>query len=152
MACKAQGNLLNPRSLFACQYHSCTGKQDKLDCIEDFSKGIFPVFSCTLALGLGQNWKRVQMAVHMGRGDPASIVQMVGRCGGNGCLGLAILFVEKNCRNGKNNLAYFKDRASPSDDNWMDALAITPVCLRACFSIDSLYVMILHHVCLIATH
>jgi superfamily II DNA helicase RecQ len=62
------------KPFFSPIYHSCTGKQDKLDCIEDFSKGIFPVFSCTMALGLDQNWKRVQMVVHMGRGDPASII------------------------------------------------------------------------------
>ncbi|PLW11430.1 hypothetical protein PCANC_21279 [Puccinia coronata f. sp. avenae] len=138
MACEAPGNSLNPTSLFACQYHSCTGKQDKLDCIEAFSKGTFPVFSCTMALGLGQNWKQVQMVVHMGRGDPAAIVQMVGQCGPDSRHGLAILFVEKNCRNSKNHVTYFREGAAASNDNWMDALAITPVCLRICFSIDSL--------------
>jgi superfamily II DNA helicase RecQ len=128
----------NPRSSCARRYHSCTGDQDKLDCVEDFSSGNFPIVSCTMALGLGQNWKRVRMVVHMGRADPASIVQMVGRCGRDGRAGLAIIFVEKNRRNGKNSVEDFDVGVSQSDDDQMDALAVTPVCLRIAFAIDNL--------------
>ncbi|KNE90859.1 hypothetical protein PSTG_15725, partial [Puccinia striiformis f. sp. tritici PST-78] len=55
-----------------------------------------------MALGLGQNWKRVRKVVHMGKGDPASTSQMIGRCGRDGRPGLAVLFVEKTRRKGKN--------------------------------------------------
>ncbi|OAV85651.1 hypothetical protein PTTG_30366, partial [Puccinia triticina 1-1 BBBD Race 1] len=137
MARETPSESSNPKSGCARRYHSCTGDQDKLDCVEDFSTGKFPIVSCTMALGLGQNWKRVRMVVHMGRGDPASIVQMVGRCGRDGRPGLAILFVEKFRRNGKNSVADFKEGTTQSDDDRMDALAITPVCLRIAFSIDN---------------
>jgi hypothetical protein len=63
---------------------------------------------------------------------------MFGQCGRNVRHGLAILFVEKNCRKGKNHVTDFKEGEAASNDNWMDALAITPVCLQICFSIDSL--------------
>ncbi|KAA1106429.1 ATP-dependent DNA helicase sgs1 [Puccinia graminis f. sp. tritici] len=48
------------------RYHACTGDEDKLDCVKDFENDKFPVFSSTMALGLGQNWKRVQCVVHLG--------------------------------------------------------------------------------------
>jgi superfamily II DNA helicase RecQ len=39
------------------RYHACTGDEDKLDCVNNFEKDKFPIFSSTMALGLGQNWK-----------------------------------------------------------------------------------------------
>jgi superfamily II DNA helicase RecQ len=39
------------------------------------------LISCTMALGLGQNWKRVRSVIHFGWGDPVLILQMIGRCG-----------------------------------------------------------------------
>ncbi|OAV88204.1 hypothetical protein PTTG_29115 [Puccinia triticina 1-1 BBBD Race 1] len=138
MARETPGESSNPKSSCARRYHSCTGEKDKIDCVEDFLTGKFPIISCTMALGLGQNWKWVRMVVHMGRGDPASIVQMVGRAGRDGRPGLAILFVEKIRCNGKNSADDFKEGTTQSDDDRMDALAITPVCLRIAFSIDNL--------------
>jgi hypothetical protein len=32
---------------------------DKEDTVNGFEKKEFPMISCTMALGLGQNWKRV---------------------------------------------------------------------------------------------
>ncbi|OAV95675.1 hypothetical protein PTTG_26553 [Puccinia triticina 1-1 BBBD Race 1] len=104
MARKTPGGAFVPHSTCIRRFHSCTGDQDKVDCVQDFSAGKFPLISCTMALGLGQNWKRVQMVVHMGRGDPANISQMIGRCGRDGQQGLALMFIEKNWRNGKNSV------------------------------------------------
>jgi superfamily II DNA helicase RecQ len=93
-----------------------------------------------MALGLGQNWTRVRSVVHMGRGDPSAICQMIGRCGRDGKPGLAILFVEKTRTNGKNSIAQFKagNGGEQSDDDRMDALAVTPVCLRIAFAVNNL--------------
>ena len=140
MACEAPGQSYTSKSSFARRFHSCTGEKDKISCVKDFSEGLFPVISCTMALGLGQNWKRVRMVVNVGRGDPASICQMIGRCGRDGKPGLAILFVEKTRRKGKNLVAQFTRGATQTDEDRMDALAITPVCLCVAFSMDNLYV------------
>lgn len=72
------------------------------------------------------------------RGDPASIFQMVGRCGRDGRPGLAILLVEKSRRGGKNTVNEFTRGAEQSNEDRMDALAVTPVCLRIAFSVDNL--------------
>jgi superfamily II DNA helicase RecQ len=74
----------NARSKLARRYHSCTGKNDKTLCVEDFGNERFPVVSCTLALGMGQNWKRVQSLITMGRADPSATCQMIGWCGRDG--------------------------------------------------------------------
>jgi superfamily II DNA helicase RecQ len=64
---------------------------------------------------------------------------MIGRCGRDGRPGLAVLFVEKTRKNGKNKLADFDASASDeqNEDDRMDALAITPVCLRIALAIDN---------------
>ncbi|KAH9470239.1 hypothetical protein Pst134EA_007504 [Puccinia striiformis f. sp. tritici] len=90
-----------------------------------------------MALGLGQNWSRVRSVIHMGRGDPAAICQMLGRCGRDGRPGVAIMFVEKSRIGGKNNINQIVDGIEQSDDDRMDALAITPVCLRIAFALDT---------------
>ncbi|PLW55461.1 hypothetical protein PCANC_07071 [Puccinia coronata f. sp. avenae] len=115
------GKAYKPRSPCARRYHSCTGDLDKIDAVNDYANNMYPVISCTMALGLGQNWSRV----HMGRGDPANISQMIGRCGRDGRPGLAILFVEKNRKNGKNLVDQFPP--TPVDEDRMDALAVTPI-------------------------
>ncbi|KAA1138596.1 ATP-dependent DNA helicase sgs1 [Puccinia graminis f. sp. tritici] len=142
LARETPGAAFDPPSTCIRRFHSCTGEQDKVDCVNHFAAGDFPLISCTMALGLGQNWKRVRMVVHMGRGDPASISQMIGRCGRDGRPGLAILLVERSRRNGKNSIDQFPLAASTppyqSDPDRMDALAITPVCLRIAFSLDNL--------------
>ncbi|KAH9470560.1 hypothetical protein Pst134EA_007807 [Puccinia striiformis f. sp. tritici] len=127
-----------PNSSCARRFHSCTGDEDKVTCVEEFASGQFPVISCTMALGLGQNWKRVRMVAHMGRGDPASICQMIGRCGRDGKQGLAILFMEKTRRGGKNHVDQFTRGVTQTDVDRMDALAITHLCLRVAFSLDNI--------------
>jgi superfamily II DNA helicase RecQ len=122
-------NHLNPCNSFARRYHACTGDMDKKDVIDDFASGKVPVLSCTLALGMGQNWKLVRQIVHIGRGDPSLICQMVGRCGRDGRPGLALLFVEPNRPKGKNSIEEFPPGHNQSDEDRMDALAITPDCI-----------------------
>ncbi|POV93942.1 hypothetical protein PSHT_01410 [Puccinia striiformis] len=62
---------------------------------------------------------------------------MIGRCGRGGEAGLVIMFVEENRRNGKNCVADFTNPYVQTDDDRMDALAITPVCLRVAFTLDN---------------
>jgi superfamily II DNA helicase RecQ len=78
-----------------------------------------------MALGLGQNWKRVRSVIHIGRGDPASIAQGIGRCGRDDRPGLGIIFVEKNRKNGKNTVDQFTNPEYQNKDDRMDALAVT---------------------------
>jgi superfamily II DNA helicase RecQ len=113
---------------------------DKEDTICGFEAADFPIISCTMALGHGQNWKRVRRVFHMGRGDPSCICQMMGRCGRDGKAGLAVLFMEPKRKFGINTLEGFTGPKVDKglDDNRMDALAITPVCLRIAFSMDNL--------------
>ncbi|KAA1097343.1 ATP-dependent DNA helicase sgs1 [Puccinia graminis f. sp. tritici] len=73
------GGCCNPNNSLARRFHSCTGEKDKQHCVEGYSNAQFPIISSTMALGLGQNWKRVRSVIHMGRGDPANIAQMIGR-------------------------------------------------------------------------
>ncbi|OAV86985.1 hypothetical protein PTTG_29631, partial [Puccinia triticina 1-1 BBBD Race 1] len=123
---------------FARRFHTCLGSVSKQETTTKFAAGKFPVISCTMALGLGQNWKRVQLVVHVGQGDPASICQMIGCCGRGGSNGLAILFVEPNYRSGKNRVEEFTTPTQQTNDERMDALAITPICLQICFAIDNM--------------
>ncbi|PLW26520.1 hypothetical protein PCANC_23580 [Puccinia coronata f. sp. avenae] len=51
--------------------------------------------------------------------------------------GLAIIFVEKNRFDGKNNLSAFEEGGSQDDNDRMDALALTPICLRIALAIDN---------------
>ncbi|KAI7955221.1 hypothetical protein MJO28_005621 [Puccinia striiformis f. sp. tritici] len=128
----------DPFSQCCRRFHAVTGDLDKELAVKEFAEGVYPMISATMALGLGQNWSRVRSVIHMGRGDPASIAQMIGRCGRDGRPGLGIIFVEKNRKNGKNRVDRFPDPENQGDDDRMDALAITPVCLRIAFSLDNL--------------
>lgn len=78
----------------------------------------------------------------MGQADAAAVSQIMGRCGRNGLPGLAVFYVEKNRHNGKNLVAEFEGLKEFSDDDLMDGLAITPVCLRIAFTLCSLYVFL----------
>ncbi|EFP89954.1 uncharacterized protein PGTG_16242 [Puccinia graminis f. sp. tritici CRL 75-36-700-3] len=127
----------NPDSSFARRFHSITGSLGKVDVADDFAAGKYPIISSTMALGLGQNWSRVRSVIHMGRGDPAAICQMLGRCGRDGRPGVAIMFVEKTRVGGKNQINQIVEGVEQSDDDRMDALAITPVCLRIAFALDT---------------
>ncbi|OAV96415.1 hypothetical protein PTTG_04018, partial [Puccinia triticina 1-1 BBBD Race 1] len=140
MARGTPGGCYNPKNTLARRFHSCTGEKDKEACVEEYPNARFPIISSTMALGLGQNWKRVRCVIHMGRGDPANIAQMIGRCGRDGKDGLAILFVETTRKGGKNSPEGFGTSATQqSDDDRMDALAVTPVCLRVAFAMDNKY-------------
>ena len=55
-------------------------------------------------------------------------------------MGLAVLFMEKTQRGGKKKIEQFTRGAPQTDLDRMDALAITPVCLRVAFALDNLSV------------
>ncbi|POW12128.1 hypothetical protein PSHT_04140 [Puccinia striiformis] len=129
----------NPHSNLIRRYHACTGNMEKDDTIGEFERADFPMISCTMALGLGQNWKRVRRVITMGRGDPSCICQMMGRCGRDGKPGLAILFMEKKRKFGLNTPEAIAKADKEEDDVRMDSLAMTPVCLRIAFSMDNSY-------------
>ncbi|KAA1105016.1 ATP-dependent DNA helicase sgs1 [Puccinia graminis f. sp. tritici] len=120
------------------RFHAVTGDLDKEDIVKDFTSGNVAVISSTMALGLGQNWKQVRRVVHVGRGNPATIFQMIGRCGRGGNEGLALLYVEEKRRKGKNKIFDFTNVELQSDDDRMDALALTPVCFRLAFALDNM--------------
>ncbi|OAV85942.1 hypothetical protein PTTG_30179, partial [Puccinia triticina 1-1 BBBD Race 1] len=123
-ACEIQAGHLDPESTFSWRYHSCTDNMDKIEIIEGFEKLCLPIISCTMALGLGQNWKRVRSVVHVGRGDPSSICQLIGRFGcGDGNPGLGVMFVKTHWRNGKNKTSDFNTPQKQTDDNCMDVTA-----------------------------
>ncbi|EFP74574.2 uncharacterized protein PGTG_00530 [Puccinia graminis f. sp. tritici CRL 75-36-700-3] len=131
------GNSSRPNSSFVRRFHSCTGEKDKLKLVEDFASKKLPVISCTMALGMGQNWSRVRCVIQMGRSDPSAICQMIGRAGRDGRPGLAIVYVEPKRTGGKNSVDDFAGCDRQNDEDRMDALAITPVCLRIAFAIDN---------------
>jgi hypothetical protein len=66
---------------------------------------------------------------------------MLGQCGRDGRKGLAIMFVESHQKNGKNSVSDFTPIEFQNNNDRMDALAITPVCLKITFSLDNLYVV-----------
>ncbi|PLW11107.1 hypothetical protein PCANC_15871 [Puccinia coronata f. sp. avenae] len=134
---KTRWHKYDPLDQFIRRYHSCTGDGDKLENMADFTKGEFPIFSTTMALGLGQNLKRVRCVIHIGRGDPAAIGQMIGRCGRGGNPGLALLFMEPVCKKGKNTVEEFELGAYQNDDARMDALAVTKLCLQIALSVEN---------------
>ncbi|OAV85953.1 hypothetical protein PTTG_30172 [Puccinia triticina 1-1 BBBD Race 1] len=128
----------NPHSPIIRRYHAASGEKEKKEAVDLFNAEEFPCMSCTMALGLGQNWKRVRRVIHMGRGDPSTISQMIGRAGRDGRTGLAILFMERHRKFGKNRVEDFTGEDDQEDDCRMDALAVTPVCLRIAISVDNI--------------
>ncbi|KAI7950372.1 hypothetical protein MJO29_009046 [Puccinia striiformis f. sp. tritici] len=95
-----RGDSIRPKSTFVRRFHSCTGEKDKLAVVKDFADHKFPVISCTMALGMGQNWSQTR-------------------------------------RGGKNSVNDFVPGARQTHQDRMDALAVTPVCLRIAFAIDN---------------
>ncbi|KNE99786.1 hypothetical protein PSTG_06878 [Puccinia striiformis f. sp. tritici PST-78] len=134
---KTKKHEYNPHDRFIRQYHSVTGDREKVRALEDFGKADVPVISATMALGVGQNLKRVRCVVHMGRGDPSAIVQMVGRCGRDGRPALGLLFMERTRKNGKNKVSDFEEGKAQNNNDRMDALAVTPCCLRKVITLDN---------------
>jgi hypothetical protein len=141
---KILGGHKESTSAFTQRFYSCTGGLDKINIVEGFEASNFPVICCTMALGLVQKWTRVQVVVHIGRGDPLSICQMRGRCGrGEDNPILGIMLVEKTRLMGKNennqfpNHEAFSNSYIKSKDNCMDAFAITPMCLRVALALEN---------------
>lgn len=127
----------NGTSTYARRFHAATGPNDKKSRVDDFASGKFRVMSCTMALGMGQNWNCCRQVIVMGDGDPSNTLQMLGRCGRDGRPGLGIMFVEEKRTAGRNSVADFGGLKVWSDDDRMDALRITPVCLRVAFTVDN---------------
>jgi hypothetical protein len=48
------------------------------------------------------------------------------------------MYVEPTWKNGKNSVLDFDKPTIQTEDNWVDAIAITPVCLRVSYSLDNL--------------
>lgn len=129
-------DVMSATSTFAQRYHASTAEEDKLHRIRSFTLGHLAVLCCTLALGLGQNWHRVRRVLVVGRQDPCHVTQMIGRGGRDGRRSLGILLVEATRTNGKNVITDFKMPTAMCDDDRMDALAITTVCLRVAIGAD----------------
>lgn len=128
----------NPVADFARRYHASTGPVTKVEAVAAFVTGSLVILCCTLALGLGQTWHQVRRVIVVGRQDPCNWVQMAGRCGRDGRRGLGILLVENKRTNGKNEVADFGSPTVMTDDDKMDALGITVVCLRVALAVDLL--------------
>lgn len=139
--CKARddtNSACNGNSTFIRRYHSVTGDKDQLTRVEDYGEGRFPILSCTSALGMGQNWTRVRVVIIMGAMDPAESNQMAGRAGRGTRDGLVIHFVQPTMTPGRNSAEEFKVGPDMADEDRMHALRVTPCCLRAAYSVDSL--------------
>lgn len=117
LACGSPEDFSNRTSSFIRRYHAITGSQDKEKRAKDFVDGKFPCISSTSALGLGSNWEAVGCVVVIGRMDPSTITQMVGRAGRSGNFGSGIIFVEPKRPSGKNKLADFDQRKEMEDDD-----------------------------------
>lgn len=83
--------------------------------------------SCTMALGMGQNWDCCRYVVVMGDGDPSNTLQMLGRAGRDRRPGLGLMFLEEKRAGGRNSVRAFDGLTEQTDDDWLDALRITPV-------------------------
>ncbi|KAH9825128.1 hypothetical protein DFH28DRAFT_1117295 [Melampsora americana] len=127
----------NGRSTCVRRYHATTGPQDKQDRATDFSEGKFSTFTCTTALGLGQDWRRVRRVIVVGQSDPTEVLQMAGRAGRDGRPAVAFLVVDQAVAKKKISSKYpSSDKMDVSDDDRMHAMSITPVCLRVAFAVD----------------
>lgn len=128
----------NGNSTYARRFHAATGPEDKKARVDDYTEGKFRVMSCTMALGMGQNWNCCRQVIVMGDGDPSNTLQMLGQCGRDGRPGLGIMFVEQNRKGGRNSVQDFDHLLTWTDNDRMDALRITPVCLRVAFTVDNM--------------
>lgn len=109
------------------------------DQIADYAAGNFRVMSCTMALGMGQNWDCCWYVVVMGDGDPSSTLQMLGRAGRDRRPGLGLMFWEEKRAGGRNSVKEFDGLTLQTDNDRLDAdLRITPVCLRIAFKVDNM--------------
>ncbi|KNF06086.1 hypothetical protein PSTG_00598 [Puccinia striiformis f. sp. tritici PST-78] len=58
-------------------------------------------------------------------------------CGRDVRPGLGLLFMEQERKNGKNKVSDFEEGKAQNNDDWMDALAVTPCCLRKVTTLDN---------------
>ncbi|KAH9815537.1 P-loop containing nucleoside triphosphate hydrolase protein [Melampsora americana] len=117
------------------RFHADTDSIDKLRHAQDFGEGKFNIMTCTNALGLGQNWKRVRRVIIAGQTDPMEVLQMAGRAGRDRRPAVAILLVKPLPPDVKNSILELSDPTDQNDDQRMHAMAITEVCLRVSFSV-----------------
>lgn len=139
--CKARGDpddAYNGNSKFIRRFHAVTGEDDKVTRVDEYAAGKYPVISCTSALGLGTNWKRVRTVVVMGAMDPAESCQMIGRAGRSGNAGLAIILVQPKIPKGTNSLDDLHPSPKMTSEERMHAFRLTPCCLRVSYSMDNL--------------
>lgn len=66
----------------------------------------------------------------MAREDAAAVSQIMGCCESNGKPGLGLFYVEKYCKHRKNSLSDFDGSTDFSNEDLMNGLAVTRVCLR----------------------
>ncbi|EGF97094.1 uncharacterized protein MELLADRAFT_70220 [Melampsora larici-populina 98AG31] len=76
--------------------------------------------------------------VQFGRADAAAVSQIIRQCGRNGKPGLTVFYTEKRRLHGKNSVSDFEGLKEFSDDDLMDGLAVTPVCLRIALTLSNL--------------
>ncbi|EGG02071.1 uncharacterized protein MELLADRAFT_110464 [Melampsora larici-populina 98AG31] len=82
--------------------------------------------------------------VQFGRADAAAVSQIIRQCGRNGKPGLTVFYTEKRRLHGKNSVSDFEGLKEFSDDDLMDGLAVTPVCLRIALTLSNLLIPPLH--------
>ncbi|KNE91419.1 hypothetical protein PSTG_15166 [Puccinia striiformis f. sp. tritici PST-78] len=76
--------------------------------------------------------------IQMGCTDPSSTCQMIGWCGRDGQPGPAIIYAEPKRRGGKNSVDDFLPNVPQTNEDQMEVLVITPVCLQIAFALDNL--------------
>ncbi|KNZ49755.1 hypothetical protein VP01_480g6 [Puccinia sorghi] len=103
----------NPISNYIWHFHSCTGNEDKVENMKDFTDEKCLIFSTKMEVGLGQNLK----------------LKMNG--------GLALIFMEPTCLKGRNSEADFVEAEVQNNDSKMNALAVTKLCLRVALMLDN---------------
>lgn len=117
------------------RFHASTCPMDKAKRTEDFAAGLFPIMTCTNALGMGQNWPGIRRVIIVGMLDPLEVLQMAGRGGRDGRPAVAFLLVEDLSRSEQDSLDSVPDPTSQNNDHRMFAMTITGVCLRVGFAV-----------------
>ncbi|KAH9809151.1 P-loop containing nucleoside triphosphate hydrolase protein [Melampsora americana] len=125
------------KSLCVRRFHAVTGSKDKVQHLEDYSEGKVAIMACTMAVGMGCDWPHTRRVITVGRMDPSTSVQMLGRCGRDGRPGVGIMMVEAKRASGKNQASEFITPFKMTDNDRMDAMAITPVCLCIAFQVNN---------------
>lgn len=128
----------NGKSSCVRRFHAVNGSKDKVQHIDDYAEGNFAIVTCTMASGMGCDWPHTRRVITLGRMDPASSVQMLGGCGRDGRTGVGIMLVEGKRSTGKNQVSDFVTPYKMTDDDRMDAMAITPLRLRVAFQVDNM--------------